>query len=136
MPASKDVTAAMPKDMTDAEKAAAYDALQAAQKANKGPDRYRVIVSLKGAGDRTLFSSVSQKRARKYVEDHCPRGQHFFVLAPDGSMESYEAERLTGGPQGEDIEAWQPFDRDAYQAPTLEPVNTNDPWADAWEGAQ
>ena len=119
--------------MSDADKIAAYDAQQAA---SAGPDRYKVIVSNKISNNRTLFSSVSEKRARNYVEMKCPRGQHFFVLSPDGSMASYEAERLTGGPQGEDVEAWQPFDRDSYQAPDLSPVNTNDPWADAWEGAQ
>jgi len=134
MAASKDVATA--PEMSDADKVAAYDAIQAQAAAKKGPDRYRVIVSNNMAGDRVLFSSVSQKRAQKYIEDKCPRGQHFFLLAPDGSMSSYEAERLTGGPQGEDVEAWQPFDRDAYQAPDLSPVNTNDPWADAWEGAQ
>jgi hypothetical protein len=119
--------------LSDAEKIAAYDAAQAAA---SGPARFKVIVSNKLSNDRTLFSSVSEKRARLYVENRCPRGQHFFVLAPDGSMSSYEAERLTGGPQGEDVEAWQDFDRDAYQAPDLSPVNSNDPWADAWEGAQ
>jgi len=123
-------------EMTDAQKAAAFDEMQAASAAKKGPDRYKVMVSNNMAGDRTLFSSVSQRRAMKYVEDHCPRGQHFFVRAPDGTDSSYEAERLTGGPRGEDVEAWQEFDRDAYQAPDLAPVNSNDPWADAWEGAQ
>lgn len=134
MAASKDV--ATPVAMSDADKIAAFDALQAQSNAAKGPDRFRVIVSNNMAGDRTLFSSVSEKRARNYVEDKCPRGQHFFVLSPNGDMHSYEAERLTGGPQGEDVEAWQVFDRAAYQAPDLAPVNTNDPWADAWEGAQ
>ena len=127
-------------ELTAEEKAAAYDQMMAQQaadaKAKAGPARYKVIVSNKTAGDRVLFSSVSQSRTRKWVEDHCPRGSHFFVLAPDGSMTSYEAERLTGGPRGEEIEAWQPFDREAYQAPDLTPVNTSDPWADAWEGAQ
>ncbi len=134
MPASADVAT-----MSDAEKAAKFDELMASNGGNgkqKAPDRYRVIVSNNMAGDRVLFSSVSQKRARKWVEDHCPRGQHFFVLGPDGSMESYEAERASGGPQGEDVEMWSEFDRDSYQAPKLDPVNTNDPWADAWEGAQ
>lgn len=131
MAASQDVAA-----MTTDEKVAAYDELMAKRAASAGPPRYKVIVSLKDRGDRVLFSSVSQRRAMRYVEDHCPRGSHFFLLAPDGSMSSYEAERLTGGPQGEDLEAWQPFDRDAYQAPELTPVDTNDPWADAWEGAQ
>lgn len=132
MPASQDVLL-----MTPEQKAAAYDELMTGKDAKaSAPQRYRVVVSLKTAGDRVLFSSVSEKRARKYVEEHCPRGSHFFVLSPDGSMHSYEHERHTGGPQGEDVEVWQPFDRDAYQAPELTPVNTNDPWADAWEGAQ
>jgi hypothetical protein len=123
--------------MTDADKAAAYDEMLASQaNTKKGPDRYKVVVSLKTAGDRVLFSSVSQKRAMKWIEDHCPRGSHFHLLMPDGTTMSYEHERHTGGPQGEDIEAWQPFDRDEYQAPDLMPVNTNDPWADAWEGVQ
>ena len=128
------------EDMTAEEKAAAYDQMvadqKAAAKANAGPARYKVIVSLLTAGDRVLFSSVSQSRAKQWIEDHCPRGSHFFLLAPDGSMSSYEAERATGGPRGEDLETWQPFDRAAYQAPELAPVNAHDPWADAWEGAQ
>jgi hypothetical protein len=122
------------------DKAAAYDQMMAeqaeAKKRQAGPARFKVVVSDPNAMDRTLFSSVSKKRARSYVEQHCPRGQHFFLLNPDGTMESYEHERHSGGPQGEDIEAWQAFDRDAYSSPELNPVNTNDPWADAWEGAQ
>ena len=125
--------------MSDADKAAAYDAMMAGKKAgNAGPPRYKVVESLqRGTADRVFFSSVSQKRARAFVEQRCPRGSHFFLLNPDGSMESYEAERLTGGPQGEEYDSgWLTFDRDGYQAPELAPVNTNDPWADAWEGAQ
>ena len=126
---SSEVATITPEDM------AAFKSWQDSQNP-KGPDRYKVVVSNKIAGDRVLFSSVSQKRARAFVEQRCPRGSHFHVQAPDGSMESYEHERHTGGPQGEDVEAWQSFDRDAYQAPDLSPVNTADPWADAWEGAQ
>jgi len=81
-----------------------------------------------------LFSSVSQKRARAYIERTCPRGSHHFLMNPDGSMESFEFER--SGSQGEEVDQWQPFDREAYQAPDLSPVSSNDPWADAWEGAQ
>lgn len=129
--------AVVPAEMTADEKAAAYDDMVAANAAKKaGPDRFRVIVSNKGAGDRVLMSSVSEKRARAFVENRCPRGQHFFVLSPDGTMSTFEAERAGGGPQGEDVDMWQEFDRDAYQAPDLSPVNTSDPWADAWEGAQ
>jgi hypothetical protein len=130
MAASKDVAV-----MSDADKIAAFDELMNKQD-GAAPSRYKVIVSNKMAGDRVLYSTVSEKRAKKFIEDRCPRGQHFFLLAPDGSKSSYEQERLTGGAQGEDVEAWQDFDRDAYQAPDLSPVNTNDPWADAWEGAQ
>lgn len=129
--------------MTDAEKAAAFDKMQAdARAANSNgngtsaPPRYKAVVSLQTAGDRVLFSSVNENRVKTWIEMHCPRGQHFFLLSPDGSMQSFEYERQSGGPQGEDVEMWQPFDRAAYQAPELSPVNTNDPWADAWEGAQ
>lgn len=130
MAASKDVAT-----MSDADKAAAYDEMMAAKNGGADrPDRWRVIVSNNMAGDRVLMSSVSEKRARAHIERTCPRGSHHFLLAPDGSMESYEAERT--GEKGEDVDPWQPFDRDAYQAPTLAPMSTNDPWADAWEGAQ
>jgi hypothetical protein len=122
---------------SEAEIAAAKAVLAASGNGNTAPPRFRVIVSNKLAGDRTLFSSVSKKRAQKYIEDHCPRGSHFFLLTPDGETLSYEHERHSGGPQGEDVEVWQPFDREAYQAPTLDAMSTsNDPWADAWEGAQ
>jgi hypothetical protein len=130
MGASNDVSL-----MSDAEKAAAYDALQrGGQGTNAAPPRFKVIVSNNMAGDRVLFSSVSEKRAMQWIEGHCPRGSHFFLLSPDGTMRSYEAERT--GSQGEDAEQWAVFDRAEYQAPSLAPVNTNDPWADAWEGAQ
>lgn len=129
--------------MTDEEKLAAFAEMarkaQAYDEANAkkdGPPRFRVVVSLKTYGDRTLFSSVSEKRAKKWIVDHCPRGSHFFLLAPDGTMYAYEDERNSGGPQGEELEPWFVFDREAYQAPELAPVNVHDPWADAWEGAQ
>jgi hypothetical protein len=125
--------------MTDADKAAAFDELMAKQSesaSNASPPRYKVVVSLKTAGDRVLFSSVSKSRAQRWIEDHCPRGSHFHLVDPDGVTTSYEHERLTGGAKGEDLDAWQPFDRDAYQAPELAPVDANNPWADAWEGAQ
>lgn len=118
------------------EEIAAAQKVLALASGSNGPPRYKAVVSLKTAGDRVLFSSVSQARTKAWIEGHCPRGSHFFLLNPDGSMESHEAERATGGPQGEDLDTWQPFDREAYQAPELAPVNVHDPWADAWEGAQ
>jgi hypothetical protein len=96
--------------------------------------RFKVIVSNNMAGDRVLFSSLSEARAKAWIEGHCPRGSHFFLLTPDGTMLSYEAERT--GVQGADADSWSAFDRDEYQAPSLAQINTNDPWADAWEGAQ
>jgi hypothetical protein len=120
---------------SEAEVAAAREVLASAKNAG-APPRWKVVVSNKLAGDRVLFSSVSQSRAKKWIEDHCPRGSHFFLQGPNGESLSYEHERHTGGPQGEDVEVWQDFDREAYQAPTLEQVNSADPWADAWEGAQ
>lgn len=100
-----------------------------------GPARFKAVVSLKTAGDRVLFSSVSKNRTKRWIEDRCPRGSHIFLLNPNGEMFSYEHERLTGGPRGEELDPWQPFNRDDYQAPDLTPVSAHDPWADAWEGA-
>lgn len=134
MPASKDVSTETASSPTEKEIAAAKAVIKAA--GNGGPPRFKAVVSLKGAGDRVLFSSVSEKRTKKWIEDHCPRGQHVHLQSPDGSLSSYEHERHAGGPQGEDVDVWQEFDRDEYQAPDLAPVNTADPWADAWEGAQ
>jgi hypothetical protein len=119
-----------------AEAVAAAKEVLALAGANSGPARYRAVVSLKTAGDRVLFSSVNENRVKRWIQDHCPRGSHFFLLAPDGTMSSYEAERASGGAQGEELDTWQVFDRDGYQAPELAPVNASDPWADAWEGAQ
>ena len=102
---------------------------------NAAPPRFKVVESLvRGGADRVLFSSVSESRAKAWLVSHCPRGSHFFLSTPDGGMFAYEAERT--GIQGEDADPWAEFDRNAYQAPELAPVNTNDPWADAWEGAQ
>lgn len=116
------------------QQAKAVLALAAGNGGTDAPPRYKVVVANKIAGDRVLFSSVSKKRAMAHIERTCPNGQHHFLLNPDGSMEAYERGR--GGPQGEDVEEWQPFDREGYQAPDLRPVNTSDPWADAWEGVQ
>jgi hypothetical protein len=133
----------LPPGMTDEEKLAAWDtmfqkaaAYDEANAKTTGPARFKAVVSDPKANERTLFSSVNEGRVKRWIEQHCPRGQHFFLLTPDGDMLSYEAERETGGPQGEDVEMWQEFDRTAYTSPELNPVNVHDPWADAWEGAQ
>jgi hypothetical protein len=138
MPASKDVTSNAVATMSDADKIAAFDALQAQSNGSKaGPPRFKVVVSDPAANGRVLFSSVSKSRAKTYVEQKCPRGQHFHVAGPDGELLGYEAERATGvGPDGEDLDMWQEFDPEAYSSPELNPVNSHDPWADAWEGAQ
>lgn len=122
---------------TNEEVEAARKVLALAEPASSAPARYKVVESLqRGGADRVFFTSVSKARAKAFIERNCPRGSHFHLLNPDGTMESYEHERNTGGPQGEELDAWQPFDRDAYQAPELTPTSAADPWADAWEGAQ
>jgi hypothetical protein len=118
-----------------AEDVAAAQAVLAQATAAATPARYKVVVSDPAQNDRVLFSSMSEKRTKQWVEQHVPRGEDVFVLSPDGAMSSYAQER-TIGPKGEDVEPWQSFDRTAYSRPELHTVSAHDPWADAWEGAQ
>jgi hypothetical protein len=120
-----------------AEEVAAANAVLAAANSTTGPARYKVVVSALSANNRVLFSSVSKTRAMTWLEQHCPRGEDFFLLCPDGTMMSYVQER-TIGPNGEDVDQWQTFDRAAYQAPSMGSMQATsaDPWADQWEAAQ
>jgi len=100
------------------------------EKATK-PDYYRVVTALSAAGgepDRVLFRSVSEKRARNWLETHAPRGGDILLSKPDGSYESYEAERT--GEKGADVDQWQPFDPADYARPETASEIAPDEWAD------
>jgi len=73
-----------------------------------------------------VFSSVSESRARRFVENRYPRGEEAYLEAPDGSIESFQAERA--GPYGEDMDPWQTFDPEAW----LPPEEAQPPGESAW----
>ena len=99
-------------------------------KGNSDPptERYRVRLSHPHANKRIVFSSVSEKRARRFVANRFPRGEEAYLEAPDGTTEAYQHERT--GPYGEDADQWAPFDPEAYQPPEEAAPPGEAAWAD------
>jgi hypothetical protein len=93
-----------------------------------GPDRFTVRLSHPLERKRAVFSSISEKRARRHVQNRYPRGEEAYIEMPDGSFESYQAERE--GPHGEDMDQWQPFDPDSWLPPDEAPAPGESAWAD------
>lgn len=92
------------------------------------PQFFRVRSSFPTDQGRVLFRSVSEKRARVWLERHVPRGEEAHLEKPDGTYESYVVER--SGPRGEDMEQWQPFDPESWKPPAeMEPPGDT-AWAD------
>lgn len=77
--------------------------------------RHNVRLSHPAERKRIVFSSVSEKRARRFVQNRYPRGEEAYLELPDGSTESYQHER--SGPHGEDADLWAPFDPEKYKPP-------------------
>ena len=77
---------------------------------------------------RVVFSTVSETRARRHVQNRYPRGSEAYLEAPDGSTEHYEQERT--GPYGEDAEPWAAFDPDSYKPPEEQSPPGEAAWAD------
>lgn len=97
---------------------------------NSGPpsERYKVKLSHPLSHAKTVFSTVSERRARAFIQNRYPRGEEAYLQLPDGSFESYQAERA--GPYGEDMEPWAPFDPDAYKPPEEQDPPGQSAWAD------
>ena len=101
----------------------------AAPSADSGkPQFWRVISSFPQDDGRVLFRSVSEKRARAWLERHVPRGEEAHLKTPSGDFESYHAERA--GPHGEDMDQWQPFDPDSWKPPAQQEPPGDSAWAD------
>jgi hypothetical protein len=96
--------------------------------ADDKPQLYRVISSFPTDNGRVLFRSASERRARAWLERHVPRGEEAHLKLPNGSYESYVAERH--GPRGEDMDQWQPFDPESWKPPAEQEPPGQDAWAD------
>lgn len=78
-------------------------------------ERYKVRLSHPGDRKRVVFSSVSERRARRFIQNRYPRGEEAYLEKPDGTFESYQHER--SGPRGEDVDQWGEFDPESYKPP-------------------
>jgi hypothetical protein len=72
------------------------------------PPYWFVRVSHPISNKRIVFRSVSENRARLWVENRCPRGELFYLEGPDGVTESFVYGRLNE--DGTDADEWGPFD--------------------------
>lgn len=92
------------------------------------PEFYKVKLSHPDHHARTVFRSISLKRARSFVERRFPRGSEAYLEHPSGTTEHYEHERQ--GDNGTDAEQWGPFDPEAYQPVGQAPPPGDSIWAD------
>lgn len=90
------------------------------------PQWHKVVSSFPNDHGRVLFRSVSERRARQYVQNRFPRGSEAHLVLPNGSTESYEHERQ--GEHGQDADQWASFDPESWKPPAeMEP-----PGQSAW----
>ena len=92
------------------------------------PQWYRVISSFAEDRGRVLFRTVSERRARAFVQNRFPRGSEAHLALPDGSYESYEAERQ--GEHGQDADPWGPIDPESWKPPALQEPPGQSAWGD------
>lgn len=76
---------------------------------------YRVRLTHPTHNNKTVFRSLSDTRAKRYVETHFPRGSEAYLEHPDGSKFHFEYERTD--PKGGDVDQWQPFNQEDWVPP-------------------
>lgn len=91
-------------------------------------DRWKVRLTHPLDHRKTVFSSVSENRARRFIANRYPRGEEAYLEGPDGTTESFQQERQ--GPYGEDVDQWAPFDPDSYVPPEEQAPPGESAWAD------
>lgn len=92
------------------------------------PEFYKVKLSHPDHHGRTVFRSISLKRARSFVERRYPRGSEAYLEHPDGATHHYEHERQ--GENGTDADQWAPFDPASFQPVGQAPPPGDTIWAD------
>src|ERR1700751_2581129 len=107
----------MPDTTTPSSSSSSSPSTKTVTKSGDGPPtgRWKVRLSHPRDNRRTVFSTISESRARRHIANRFPRGSEAYLEAPDGTTESYEHERQ--GSYGEDADQWAPFDPDAYVPP-------------------
>lgn len=94
------------------------------------PGRFQVRLSHPGERKKVVFSSISENRARRLIQNRYPRGSEAYLEKPDGTFEHYEHERT--GPHGEDADQWGEFDPESY----VPPDEAQPPGEAAWQDVE
>lgn len=97
---------------------------------NSAPQFYYVRISNPNANKRALFRSISEVRAKTWVETHVPHGEEVYLESPDGTTTAYHKGRLDGE-YGLPVDEWQPFDPDAFQPKGDLEAPGQSAWADS-----
>lgn len=93
-----------------------------------GPQWHKVRSSFPTDQGRVLFKSVSEARARQFIERRFPRGSEAYLELPDGSFQHYEHERQ--GEHGQDAERWGAFDPESWKPPAEQEPPGQSEWGD------
>jgi hypothetical protein len=99
-----------------------------AAKKPDGPAWFRVRLTDPVHMGQTLFRSVSESRAKAFIERRFPRGSEAYLETPDGDTFSHEYERT--GDKGADADRWAPFDPSEWVRPSQSEPPGQDAWAD------
>lgn len=91
-------------------------------------DWYKVRLTHPNHHKKVVFRSVSEKRARDFVQRRFPRGSEAYLESPDGTTEHYEHERQ--GHMGTDMDQWQPFNPDEWIPPDTQAPPGETAWSD------
>lgn len=92
------------------------------------PQFFKVRLSHPDLNRKTVFRTVSESRARKFLTNRFPRGEEAYLEHPDGTTESYQAERT--GEHGKDTDLWSSFNPDEYQPMEVGVPPGDSAWAD------
>ena len=101
-----------------------------ASNSDDDPGRYQVRLSHPQERKKVVFSSISENRARRFIQNRFPRGSEAYLEKPDGTFEHYEGERT--GPHGEDADQWADFDPESY----VPPEEAAPPGEAAWQDVE
>lgn len=96
--------------------------------ARTAPQFNKVILTHPKLMGQTVFRSISETRARAWLEAHYPRGSEAYLQLTNGSTEHYEAERR--GENGTDADRWQPFDPADWVPAEQQAPPGDSEWAD------
>lgn len=81
----------------------------------KNPGWWKVRCTHPINNNRTVFRSLSERRARDWLVKRCPRGEEFHLESPDGILYSYNENRLND--DGSDADVWGIFDPEEWAPP-------------------